>query len=74
MIREGRQLPPDVNARIPALIQRISKDPDIIALFAFGNLASETLRPLSDLDFGILVSGKISKQKRFNTWILHQVS
>ena len=58
MIREGHKLPPDVTDRIPALIERISKDPDIIALFAFGSLASDTLKPLSDLDFGILGSGK----------------
>jgi len=66
MIREGHKLPPNVTDRIPALIERISKDPDVIALFAFGSLASDTLKPLSDLDFGILVSGKIGKQKRFD--------
>ena len=66
MIREGHKLPPDVTERIPALIERISKDPDIIALFAFGSLASDTLKPLSDLDFGILVSGIIGNRKRFD--------
>jgi predicted nucleotidyltransferase len=65
MIREGHKLPPDVTDRILAVIEKISKDSDIIALFAFGSLASDALKPLSDLDFGILVSGKIAKHKRF---------
>ena len=66
MIREGHKLPADVTDRIPALIERISKDPDIIALFAFGSLATGDLKPLSDLDFGVLVSGKLDQHKRFD--------
>ena len=66
MIRKGHKLPTDVTDRIPTLIERISKDDDIIAFFSFGSLASDTLKPLSDLDFGILISRKFDKHKRFD--------
>ena len=66
MIREGRKLSSDVAAKIPELLDRISKESDIVALYAFGSLASGDLKPLSDLDFGILVSRKLDKQKRFD--------
>jgi predicted nucleotidyltransferase len=48
------------------LLERVSKESDIIALYAFGSLASGDLKPLSDLDFGILVSNKLDKLKRFD--------
>jgi len=66
MIREGHKLPADVIGRIPELIERIKKDTDIVALYAFGSLATGDLKPLSDLDFGILVSVKLDKQERFD--------
>jgi predicted nucleotidyltransferase len=69
MIREGHKLPEDVTDRIPVLIEQIEKDPDIMALYAFGSLATGDFKPLSDLDFGILVSGKLDKQKRFDKHI-----
>jgi predicted nucleotidyltransferase len=66
LIRQGRKLSSDVPAKIPELLDRISKESDIVALYAFGSLASGGLKPLSDLDFGILVSRKLDKQKRFD--------
>ena len=66
MIREGHKLPPNVESRIPQLLDRIVKERDIVALYAFGSLVTGDLKPLSDLDFGILVSGKLDKQKRFD--------
>lgn len=51
---------------MPELLDRIAKEADIVALYAFGSLASDDLKPLSDLDFGILVSSKLDKQKRFD--------
>ena len=65
MIRDGHKLPADVMERIPALLAEISKDADIVALYAFGSLARSELKPLSDLDFGILVDQTLDKQKRF---------
>jgi predicted nucleotidyltransferase len=66
MIREGQKLPPNVESRIPLLLDRIAKERDIVALYAFGSLTTGDLKPLSDLDFGILVSGRLDKQKRFD--------
>jgi predicted nucleotidyltransferase len=66
MIREGHKLPEDVIDRIPVLIERIEKDTDIVALYTFGSLATGDLKPLSDLDFGILVSCKLDKKERFD--------
>ena len=66
MLREGQKLPPGVADRIPDLIKRISKDKEIIALFAFGSLATGDLKPLSDLDFGVLISPTVDPKQRFN--------
>ena len=66
MIREGHKLPKNVIDRIPELIEQIKKDMDVVALYSFGSLATGDLKPLSDLDFGILVSGKLDKQVRFD--------
>ena len=59
-------MPGDVADRIPPLIEQIKKDRDVVALYAFGSLVAGELKPLSDLDFGVLVSGKLGKQKRFD--------
>jgi predicted nucleotidyltransferase len=65
MIREGRKLPPAVNDRIPVIIEEVSKDSEVVALFAFGSLARGALRPLSDLDFAVLVSRSLDPRARF---------
>ena len=64
MIRENRKIPPDAMERIPSLVAGISKDADVIALYAFGSLAAGRLKPLSDLDFGVLLSEKLNRRKR----------
>ena len=66
MIREGHKLPPNAASKIPELLDRIAKDTHIVALYALGSLVTGDLKPLSDLDFGVLVSGKVDKQKRFD--------
>ena len=66
MIREGKKLPVDVLTKIPIVITRIAKDRDVIALYAFGSLAESSLKPLSDLDFGILISDSLDKQELFH--------
>ena len=69
MIREGRKLPQGVLSRIPNLIRDIARDKDAVALYAFGGLARNSLKPLSDLDFGILLSSRIGKYQRFEKHI-----
>ena len=69
MIREGRKLPPNAVDRMPAMIDRVSMELDVVAVLAFGSLAAGELKPLSDLDFGVLVSRQIDKEKRFDKHI-----
>lgn len=66
MIREGHKLPLNITNRIPLLIKRISKDKEIVALFSFGSITSGDLKPLSDLDFGIIVSNILDRKKLFD--------
>ncbi len=66
MIREGKKLPVDVLTKIPTVITKIAEDKDIVALYAFGSLAESSLKPLSDLDFGILLSDSLDKQERIH--------
>ncbi len=65
MIREGRKLPPLVTDRIPDIIEEVSKDSAVVALFSFGSLSKGTLRPLSDLGFSVLVSNNLDPTERF---------
>ena len=65
MIREGKQLPSNVVDRIPTLVEKIALDKDVIALYAFGSLVESCLKPLSDLDFGILLSDSLDRGERF---------
>lgn len=66
MIREGRKLPQDVQKKVSQLVRTVEVDPDLIALYAFGSLATGALKPLSDLDFGTLLSDRLDKGQRFD--------
>jgi predicted nucleotidyltransferase len=70
MIREGRKLPPLVTDRIPDIIEEVSKDSAVVALFSFGSLASGDLKPLSDLDFAVLVSRSLDPRARFEKHLI----
>jgi predicted nucleotidyltransferase len=65
MIKEGRKLPPLVTDRIPVIIEEVSKDSEVVAFFSFGSLAKDALKPLSDLDFAVLVAKRIDPETRF---------
>ncbi|KKL81480.1 hypothetical protein LCGC14_1994370 [marine sediment metagenome] len=65
VIRDGKKLPADVMTKIPGVIAKIADDRDVVALYAFGSLADGNLKPLSELDFGILLSDSLDKQERF---------
>jgi hypothetical protein len=66
MIRDGKKLPANVTKKIPAVTAKIAVDEDVVALYTFGSLARENLKPLSDLDFGILLSGSLDRKQRFD--------
>ena len=40
-----------------------------MALYSFGSLVKKELRPLSDLDFGILLAGNLNKNQRFKKYL-----
>jgi predicted nucleotidyltransferase len=65
MIKEGRKLPALVTDRIPFIIEEVSKDSTVVALISFGSLAKGALKPLSDLDFAVLVSNNLDPTERF---------
>ena len=65
MIREGIKLPNGVHRKIPGFVRSLSGDKNVVALYAFGSLAHDALKPLSDLDFGILLSERMNKSQRF---------
>jgi len=66
MIRNGGKLPPDVHRKTPLLVEKIARDSDIAALFAFGSFADDKLKPLSDLDFAVLLRLDMSPSARFD--------
>jgi predicted nucleotidyltransferase len=66
MIREGKNLPEGILEKIPQLVADLKTDEDIIALYSFGSQTSGYLKPLSDLDFAILLAKKLNKHVRFD--------
>ena len=66
MIEEGKKIQID---DIPSILSKVkgilSKDTFFICLYVFGNLASGILKPLSDLDFGVLLSYGLNREERF---------
>ena len=64
MIRDGVKLPEGVENKIPDLVRKVGCDPDVIAMFAFGSLIQGALKPLSDLDFGVLLTARMGKKQR----------
>ncbi|MBL6972740.1 MAG: nucleotidyltransferase domain-containing protein, partial [Desulfobacterales bacterium] len=65
MIRDGIKLQDDVLERLPGLIQALKQHSEVVALYSFGGAAKNELKPLSDLDYAILLSGQLSKRQRF---------
>ena len=65
MIRDGIKLPDNVLERLPEVIQAVKLRSEVTALYAFGSVAKKELKPLSDLDFAILLSGQLNRQQRF---------
>jgi len=66
MIRENKKIPKNIKARIPELVKKIAGDKDIVALYLFGSLAQNEPKPLSDLDFGILLNIRLNKERRLD--------
>jgi hypothetical protein len=63
MIRDNVKLPNDVLTKVPSLIDSLTGAMEVAALYSFGSLAKNKLGPLSDLDFGILLSYQMAKKE-----------
>jgi len=66
MIRDGIKLQGNILERLPALIQAVKQHFEIVAFYSFGGAAKNELKPLSDLDFAILLSKQLTKRQRFD--------
>jgi predicted nucleotidyltransferase len=69
MIRDGKKLPTGVHQQIPEIVRKMGEDREVVALFAFGSLARDDLKPLSDLDFGIVLNGGLDQLQRMEKHI-----
>ena len=65
MIRDGIKLPDNVLEKLPETIQTVKMCPEVMALYSFGSAVNNELKPLSDLDFAILLSFRLTKKQRF---------
>lgn len=54
MIRFGRPVPGDVEARLPGLVERLAGDGRIEAVWLFGSRARQEADTLSDVDLAVL--------------------
>lgn len=64
MIRGEKGLPKDILERVTTVVPLVSSDLDVQALYLFGSGAQDRLRPLSDLDFGILLATRLDRKQR----------
>jgi len=69
MIRDGIKLQDNVLERLPGLILAVKQRSEIVALYSFGSAVKNELKPLSDLDFAILLSNQLSKRQQFDKHI-----
>jgi len=65
MIRDGIKLENNVLERLPGLIQALKQHSEVVAFYSFGSAVNNELKPLSDLDFAILLSFRLTKKQRF---------
>ena len=59
------KLQKNVLEKIPELVKLLKNDKTIVAFYTFGSAASGNLRPLSDLDFAVLLSVQLNKHEIF---------
>ena len=61
MVRE-KELPKDINKKIPHVVKRLKQLEYINALFFFGSFVRQDLKPLSDIDIAVLFIDEIEKK------------
>lgn len=69
MIREEKLLE-DILSNISGLVKNLRKEEDLEAFLLYGSATRGNLKPLSDLDFAILLNNKfIEKKHSEENWI-----
>ncbi|MGQ9558072.1 MAG: type VII toxin-antitoxin system MntA family adenylyltransferase antitoxin [Desulfurispora sp.] len=53
-------------SKLPILIETISRDEDVVAMYLFGSQATGKPTPLSDIDLAILLDQTVPQQNYFN--------
>jgi len=66
MIRDGIKLPDNVLEKLPEAIQAVKIHPEVMALYSLGSAVTHELKPLSDLDFAILLYFGLTRRQRFD--------
>ena len=69
MIREEIKLPDNVLEKLPEVIQTVKMRTEVTALYSYGSVVTNELKPLSDLDFAILLSFRLTRRQRFDKHI-----
>ncbi|MBW1735783.1 MAG: nucleotidyltransferase domain-containing protein [Deltaproteobacteria bacterium] len=59
-----KRLPEDILQRLTSVVPLVSSDLNVQALYLFGSGAQDRLRPLIDLDFGILLATRLDRKQR----------
>ena len=66
MIRDGIKLPDNVLEKLPEVIQTVKMRTEVTALYSYGSVVTNELKPLSDLVFAILLSFRLTRRQRFD--------
>ena len=72
MIKEEK-LPDDILDKIPGLVERLKKEKDLEAFYIYGSGARNELKPLSDLDFAILLDISLVHKELFRRELDYRV-
>lgn len=59
------KLPKNVLEKIPELVKLLKNGKNIVAFYIFGSAETGNLKPLSDLDFEVLLSVQLNKHENF---------
>jgi len=66
MIRHSKRLPANVLDKIPAIVSDMSQNRAVTAFYILGSAAAGNLKPLSDIDFGVLLTFKKTGRQLFD--------
>lgn len=61
-----KKIPKDILDLLPKLITVLRNETNIAAYYLFGSAVNEKLKPLSDIDFAVLISQKLKRDEIFN--------